>query len=343
MRDFLRRFGIVVILIPALGLLLLLSDNPFTTPPGPPATAERAIVALGDSTMSGEGAGDYTPITNGQADNWCHRSPAAMIDQITAPDVPHLINLACSGAGTDRITLNTTTKGVEPQQTRQLGEVAKRFRVTAVLVAIGANDDPQFGGLINQCVQAILHPSDPGCGKQVDPQWPGRVNAMVPKVVRALHDIRKVMSDSGYSVTAYTLVLQSYAAPVAPNVVRNLQNLNGCPFRSDDLHWVQDRAVPLLDAGMRSAAEQAGVRFLDLAKAGTGHEACSGSSEWFTRLTVNWNDFQDNARYNHALQSSFHPNAKGYTAFAGCMSKFLATDQKSAACVPDGKGGLRLG
>lgn len=345
MRDFLRRLAAILLVLSVLGLLVLTSDKPIPPPFGPPEDAPHAIVSLGDSTMSGEGTGDYLPGTDGEHDNWCHRSPEAMINNVTVPATSKVFNFACSGTGTDRIALNAPP-GAEPSQARQLADIARAYRVTTIAIAVGANDDPQFGPLLTSCVQAIFDSGKPGCGQQISQQWPARIATMIPKIVKAVGDVRRVMTDNGYPNASYALVLQSYAAPVAPNVAKNLQNLNGCPFRTDDLRWVQDKGVPQLNDGIRKAAALAGTRFLDLSKAGTGHEACSGGSntdtEWFTRLTVNWADFQNDARTAHAAQASFHPNAKGYVAFGDCMTRFLATTDTTAACVPDGHGGLKL-
>ena len=341
MRNLLRRAATVLLVFPVFALLLLTSDNRIVAPPRPPEDAPHTIVALGDSTMSGEGAGNYNPDTDGPHDNWCHRSPQAMVQHITLAGVTKILNFACSGADSQAIRLDGRHPG-EPSQAAQLGAIASKYRIDAVVVAIGANDNPQFGPLLTNCVDAIFATAKPGCGKQVDSQWQNRVNAMVPKVVAALRDIRRVMIEHGYPDSAYNLVLQSYAAPVAPDILRSLQNISGCPLRTDDLRWVQDRAVPVLNAGIRRAAEQGGARFLDLSRAGVGHEACTGGQEWFTRLTVNWQDFQDQARYAHALQQSFHPNAAGYTAFARCMSQFLTLTEHQGACVPDGHGSVQL-
>src|SRR5699024_834714 len=123
-------------------------------------------------------------------------------------------------------------------------------------------------------------------------------------------------AEADYEPDDYDLVLQSYASPVSADIPENLRNLDGCPFRPDDLAWIQDHGAPTLAAGLQQAAEQAGVRFLDLSKAGQGHEACSGgdekSSEWFTRFTVQWDDLQFAERASHAVQESFHPNATGH-------------------------------
>jgi lysophospholipase L1-like esterase len=307
----------------------------------PVEVATHAVVVLGDSTMSGEGAGSYLPGTDGEHDDWCHRSLDASVNHVTVPADTRVFNLACSGTGTDSIRLDTPP-GAEPSQAAQLRAIASKYRITTVAVAVGANDDPQFGPLLDQCARELFLDRGPGCGQQVDKQWPVRVAGAVPKIVKALGDVRKVMTENGYTDGAYSLVLQSYADPVPADVGKSLQNLNGCPFRAEDLRWVHDRGVPQLNEGIRQAAKLAGARFLDLSKAGAGHEACSGGDEWFTRLSVNWHDLQDDTRYNHALQSSFHPNARGYTAFGQCLTRFLATDGSAAACVSDGHGGLQL-
>src|SRR5687768_4537390 len=41
------------------------------------AQQSTAVVVLGDSAASGDGAGDYEPGTRGEGDNWCHRSEHA--------------------------------------------------------------------------------------------------------------------------------------------------------------------------------------------------------------------------------------------------------------------------
>jgi hypothetical protein len=175
------------------------------------------------------------------------------------------------------------------------------------------------------------------CGAGFETAWQHRINAMVPKVVKVLRDIRTAMAAVHYQPSDYQLILQSYAAPIGPNAAGDLLSLDGCPFREVDLRWVRTTAVHVLDDGLRTAAADAGTRFLDLANAGLGHEACSGgnstSNEWFTRLTVAWQDISDRQRVGHLLQQSFHPNARGQAAFAGCLSQYLATNDPAATCL----------
>jgi lysophospholipase L1-like esterase len=338
--------SVATLLVTLLVLLLVTAGDaaPVAQPPkpGPPAHGPLTIVSLGDSTVSGEGAGDYDPGTDGQNGDWCHRSAVAEIHRTTLPGVVRTVNLACSGADTAQVGLGRAVHYTEPSQTAQLAALAAHDRVVAIVVAVGANDDPHFAQVLDNCVSAWA--TKGSCSAGFEPAWQRRIDAMVPKVAKVLRDIRAAMAKVHYQPSDYQLVLQSYAAPIGPNAAGDLLSLDGCPFREVDLNWVRNTAVRVLDNGLRQAATDAGTRFLDLAGAGLGHEACSGgnndtSNEWFTRLTVAWQDISNQQRVGHALQESFHPNARGQAAFAGCLSEFLAIDNPAAACLA-GKDGV---
>jgi lysophospholipase L1-like esterase len=299
---------------------------------------------MGDSTLSGEGAGAYTPRTNGRDGNWCHRSRNATVHLTELPGVTATVNLACSGAPAAQVALGDVEQWTEPSQAQQLAELVKDHRVVAIVVAVGANDDPHFSRLINDCFEAWFNSGSPPCSVSISEDFQERVDAMVPKVVDALRDIERVLQRAHYKPEDYDIVLQSYASPISPDIPEQWRNLNGCPFLSEDLRWVKEEAVYVLSDGLRRAANEAGVRFLDLSRAGHGHEACTGgadpSDEWFTRLTVQWNDLTDVDRASHAIQESFHPNAAGHLHFAGCLTEFLATVDTAAACLPGDDGDL---
>ncbi|HVK21423.1 MAG TPA: GDSL-type esterase/lipase family protein [Actinokineospora sp.] len=334
--------GALVSVMLLIGAFLVVGNNPAPAP-GPPVGVPRVLVSLGDSTISGESAGDYETGTDGQDGNWCHRSTNATIHHTELVGIDDTVNLACSGAPSAQVGLGEATQYTESSQARRLGALARQKRVVAVLVSVGANDDPGFGRVLDACVQAWFDRGKPGCAETAGKDWPGKVDAMVPKVLAAVNDIRTVMTDAGYQPTDYQLVLQSYAAPISPDALESLRNLNGCPFRTDDLRWVRESAVPLLTEGIRRVARESGVRFLDLSRAGLGREACSrddAAQEWFSRLSVRWTDLQDDDRATHALQESFHPNAAGHTAFGRCLGEFLATADRAAACLPGETGDL---
>lgn len=312
--------------------------------PGPPGVGPLTVVSMGDSTISGEGAGDYTPDTDGRNGNWCHRSPHALVHRIELAGVTESINLACSGAPAGQVALGDVKQWTEPSQAGRLREVVKTHRVAAVVVAVGANDEPHFSRLISECFTTWFMEGDTSCSAQLKADWQSRIDAMVPKVVTALRDIQTVLRDADYTRDDYDLVLQSYASPIGADIPESLRNLDGCPFRVDDLRWVEQTGAVSLSDGLREAATQAGVRFLDLSRAGRGHEACSGgadpSGEWFTRFTVRWDDLEKAERASHAIQESFHPNAAGHAQFARCLSEFLATNDPAAVCLEGDDGNL---
>ncbi|WP_091448654.1 GDSL-type esterase/lipase family protein [Actinokineospora iranica] len=343
MRRYRWHVAVLLMVILLLGAFLVVTEPEPPPAPAPPTGVPRVLVALGDSTISGEAAGDYEDGTDGADGNWCHRSRNASIHHTGLRGIDETINLACSGAPSAQVALGDAEQYTEGSQAHRLGVLARQKRVVAVLVAVGANDDPAFSHVLDGCVQAWFDRGKPGCAAVVGGQWQQRVDAMVPKATRALADIRSVLLAAGYQPTDYQLVVQSYVAPISPDVRPELRNLNGCPFREEDLRWVRDAAVPAMTEGVRRVARGAGARFLDLSRAGAGREACARqdpAQEWFSRLAVRWQDLRDEARATHALQESFHPNAAGHAQFGRCLGEFLGTADRAAACLPGADGNL---
>ncbi|MEB3367175.1 GDSL-type esterase/lipase family protein [Saccharopolyspora mangrovi] len=328
-----------------LALAVLISDQYLPGLPLQPKQLPAAVVTVGDSTLSGEGGGNYVAGTNGEGDNWCHRSPAAPVNQLRLPPEVTRINLACSGARTESLRTDQEYVGAEKSQAAQLAELAQRYRITDVVVQIGANDDPGFLAVVNQCVEAWARRAPVGCSAQLEGRWQERIDQMQPKALAAVRDIREAMDSAGYTPSSYQLIMQSYASPVGPEVRPELQGLSGCPFLTSDLAWLRDVGVPQLSDGLREVARDADARFLDLSRAGTGHEACTGdpktaNGEWFTRLTVDWEALKDEQRAPHAMQESFHANATGHAQLARCLGEFMAAAEPGAACLPDERGNL---
>lgn len=346
MRANFPKFLTLVLAVGVLALTVLVSDQYLPGLPQQPERLPEAVVTMGDSTLSGEGADHYEAGTNGENGNWCHRSPAATVHQLQLPPTVTRINLACSGATADLVGSHPESDSAEGSQTRKLAELTKRFRITDIIVQVGANDDPGFSETVNRCVEAWASRKAGGCAAEMRSLWPDRVERMQPKVVTALRDIRTTMSRVGYTPSSYSLTLQSYASPVSPDLNPTLQDLSGCPFLASDLEWIHQTGVPQLSEGLREVSQQAGARFLDLSRAGFGHEACTGSvnaadGEWFTRLSVDWEALSDNQRARHAMQESFHANAAGHAQFSRCLGQFLASNAPMAMCLPDKMGNLQ--
>ena len=135
-------------------------------------TRPTAVVSLGDSAISGEGAGDYEAGTNGENGNWCHRSANALIHKTALAD--KTVNLACSGADASNVSLADTTHYTEGSQARRLIQVATENRVTAIVLQVGANDEPAFADTIVGCGLKWLNPFGPNCSSTLRGEWPGK-------------------------------------------------------------------------------------------------------------------------------------------------------------------------
>lgn len=307
-----------------------------------PASAESrptAVVSLGDSAASGEGARNYEPGTN-RAGNFCHRSLDSYIHETSIPGIDATINLACSGARSTHLQVAGQSRYGE-NQAAMLADVAAEYDVQLVTVQVGANDDPGFGETVLECVERWAAVVGPGCRDTVGAEWPDRAEAMKPKVADAVTDVRKVMSEAGYVDSDYELVLVSYASPVAENMRLLTHALEGCPVRIADARWGRTVATVLLNDALRDVAEEVGVRFLDLSRATEGREACnrSTSSHWVRGLTVAVKDVVHGIGGN-LVQESFHPNARGHAQMGRCISEFYAAGSAEAACRRGSDGNL---
>lgn len=309
-------------------------------------TRETAVVSLGDSAISGEGAGNYEPGTRGENGNWCHRSLNALIHRTQLAQ--RTFNLACSGSDAAHVSLADTYHYTEGSQARRLINLARTYRVTTVIVQVGANDEPAFADTVLDCVGAWINFFGPSCSSWLSGQWPTRVAAMAPRVEVAVNDVRSAMSQAGYAVGSYNLVLASYASPFTEYMNSLTHGPDGCPIRIADARWGRTSAVPQLSQALRGVATRTGVKFLDLSRATEGKEACSNYSssstgEWQRRVTVDpfawWYGGLD-AIGIHTAQESFHPNATGHAQFGRCLTEFINSGLATARCLRGSDGNL---
>ncbi|MBB4909043.1 GDSL-type esterase/lipase family protein [Actinophytocola algeriensis] len=333
--------------ITALALGALLAGGLVVASPAASVADDRptAIVSLGDSAISGEGAGDYEAGTRGENGNWCHRSANALVHRTAVAD--HTINLACSGAEAANVSLADTTHYTEGSQARRLIGIAQQYRVTTVVVQVGANDEPAFADTILDCIAEWFNPFGAGCRKKLRTEWPQRVAAMAPRVEVALADVRSAMSQAGYADGSYNLILTSYASPLTENMDATLHGPQGCPFKLADAGYGRTEAVPQLSEALRGAATRSGAKFLDFSRATEGHEACSGggdsSTEWQNRVKVDpwaWVTGGLDAIGIHMAQESFHPNARGHAQLGRCVTEFVGSGANSARCLVGSDGNV---
>lgn len=302
------------------------------------AAAEDVVVAMGDSAISGEAARNYEPGTDTPG-NYCHRSLDALIEKTAIPGVTDRINLACSGAESANLNWpDGVGQNNEPSQTAKMEALfAQRpgLNVRMVIVEVGANDDPDFAGVVTDCVAQFVLQVPIGCRWTVGLQWQGRLNAMRPKVIEALNNVRSLMNQYGQSPQ---YVLASYWSPVgASNRYSGYwpKVLNGCPIYNADQAWAKNTAVPALNSAMRGVATTAGWRFLDFSQSMNGREICapgiSHSQEWVAGLTY---DPGSSCWYcRDAVRQSFHVNRHGHAALGKCVTEFFSQPRSQGVCV----------
>lgn len=326
----LRRTLPVLVLMAA----LTLPGHPAAAQPAGPPGGPATVVALGDSAASGEGAGDYEPGTRGENGDWCHRSVHAYVHRIGV--AAQSVNLACSGAHAADVAFGATTHHGEGSQAGRLEVLARRMRVTTVVLQVGANDDPALVTTGIACIRAFLDPARAGCRDAVGPQWPARLAAMAPKVETAVRDVRAALRHAGYADTDYVLVLASYASPVTEAMV-GVPALQGCPYSRADAGWGRTVALPRLSETLRGVAVRTGARFLALDRATEGREACSRwrtADEWQRRVTVDPWALVDGGpdAGGHLAQESLHPSAAGHAELGRCVGEFLHGGDAEAGC-----------
>jgi hypothetical protein len=300
-------------------LLLLAAGTPAPALAGP-ASGSPAVVAMGDSYISGEAGrwqgNSIDPLpgndgtdracvpggllcladksrvyVGGSAADGCHRSDISEVVS-ARPVGGDPVNIACSGAVTANI-LRAQSGGVgqngEPPQADQLLPIARTRDVRTIVLSIGGND-LGFAGIVTACFEAYLLHQGP-CQPAQQQALAQRVPAATLGVERAIDEIRAVMAQDGYRTSDYRLVAQTYPSVVPRAAEARYAEadprrvIDGCPFYDQDLNWARDVAAPEIGAVVRAAAHARGVEVLDLRDALAGHEICARADREATVLS----------------------------------------------------------
>lgn len=228
--------------------------------PAPAAAAlPTAAVAMGDSFISGEGAGDYAPVTdvNGVAQGFpgwsapnnnayfCHRSPRASLHRASLPGIAARFNLACSGGQPHDIgnASAARAKGRNvPAQLDQLRAVARTHDIDLVLVGLGSNNSSfTFGDVASKCANRFIADAWTGwwefwayLGGPVEQkpctaadlatsaQFAAATAETTAAVRQILTTLREIDADGQHRV-----VLQDYTNPLPYEIVSSLHSEDG--------------------------------------------------------------------------------------------------------------------
>ncbi|MBB5873879.1 hypothetical protein F4553_007313 [Allocatelliglobosispora scoriae] len=162
------------VLVAVFALVLGSLAGPVVSAPAAQAALPTAAISIGDSFISGEGAGAYTAVTdlNGTSQafpGWsapnnnpyfCHRSANASLFKADLPGIQNRFNLACSGGQPFDIANNSInrTKGRNvAAQLTQLRQVAQTNDIDVVLVGLGSNNSSfTFGDVAVLCANRFI-------------------------------------------------------------------------------------------------------------------------------------------------------------------------------------------
>ena len=166
-------------------------------------------------------------------------------------------------------------------------------RTDLVTVGIGANDEGLFARLV-ACVSAG---AEVGCSQAL---------GLSREVLRRTEDrVARALSAVEQRAPRATVVLVGYPRLVDPETP--CPRLPAPADRLEELAQVERD----LDRSLQSAARTAGVEYLDMHAASTGHEVCS-SDPWVNGATT-----------DESAALAFHPFAEGQQAVAERVLELL--------------------
>jgi hypothetical protein len=281
-----------------------------------PGVGTPAIVALGDSAISGEagrwagntnssssrvdalGSRAYWDAANGEAIRGCHRSQSA---EVHIGGGFKTANLACSGARTSTnaggsdfkpgIDFYSDTSG-RVGQALALQRFAAANNVRAVTLLIGANNYG-FADIVQACVTDWLtSPSwwpnycndDSGIRSRFTA---ARIETETNNVRGAMLNVRQAMRTAGYADSQWTLLVQTYSSPIPrgsgfryPQTGFTRQTIGGCGVWNRDADWANDTVVSTFNSTLRNAAASSGLtntKVVDMTNALAGRRLCENT------------------------------------------------------------------
>ncbi|WBB81643.1 hypothetical protein O7606_09900 [Micromonospora sp. WMMD882] len=257
----------------ALAVALVVASAGLTTATTPPAPATAALptaaVALGDSFVSGEGAGAYAPVVDvgGTARSFpgwsapnsdaffCHRSANASLHRASLPGIQDRFNLACSGGQPYDIAAASATRAKGRQvaaQLDQLRAVGRTHDIDLVLVGLGSNNSSfTFGSVAEKCANRFIADAWTGwwefwayLGGPV-PQQPcadadlatgAQLSAAIAETTNAARQILTTLAQIDAD-GQHRIVFQDYTNPLPPDLYPSFHEEDG---RADDRDKFRD-------------------------------------------------------------------------------------------------------
>jgi lysophospholipase L1-like esterase len=244
------------------------------------------MVALGDSYSAGTGAPPYDPGSNG-----CQRS-ALSWPRLLAADTARITSIdhrACGGA-----TVRELLRPWAQRKQRAQIPAEPETDVRLVTLTIGGND-VESGALVLRCVLATCLPVDD------------------PGLQRALADLTRSLEEDVYPELEHAYPNARIAHVSYSHIVPPTGDVVGCPWLQPGEQQVATDLVDAINGAIRTAADRAGVTFVDVADALAGHELCS-SDPWLVPI---------------GAADQAHPTVHGQTAIEHAVADALDLPPRS--------------
>jgi lysophospholipase L1-like esterase len=235
----------------------------------PPADDLTQYVALGDSHT----AAPHTPEDDPTVP--CYRSPdnypALVADELTRIE---LIDVSCSGATSAAMTGEQNSWGtMVPPQLDALSE-----DTDLVTVNIGGNDENLFLSWAGPCAQVTaLDPQGSPCA---DNNKTANGDALLDVIPRIQRNLSMVLDEIKERAPDATVIVVTYPKPFPDRGTCRLAST----YAVGDHAYINTIMETLSDA-MIAAAKDAGVEWVDVARASKGHDICS-ETPWTNGITT---------------------------------------------------------
>jgi GDSL-like Lipase/Acylhydrolase family len=300
----------VLLLVTIIGLFWASQPSGTASDDLEPATGgQPALVALGDSYISGEGASEFLEGTNDAGGNQCRRAPQAYPRRIfldeRAGHLERLAFLACSGAETDDLRAEQL-----PRLKQMLGD---GLQPRLVVVSVGGND-AGFASIATACIA-------PGSCADRGQLW---LNDL-PSVARKVYDTYVAIRETvGMDVPVLAV---PYPVPIRERPCQY------SAFGADESRFLQ-RFVVRLDRAIGQSAESAGVEYLgDMREVltRTRLRVCDRIEEKdiginLIRLKSVSGAVEQLLEPRIWLHNSFHPNETGHEQMSHVLARWIANN-----------------
>jgi hypothetical protein len=263
----------------------------------------QQYLALGDSYSSGEGAMDYYAGTD-VAENKCHLSTNSYAQKIiTSLGYTSAHNVACSGAKSKNITTSaqySTVPTPNPLGTWLPGMTAQNNKIAltqpnVVTVGIGGNDIG-FAQKIRRCVASI--PLNDTCYASYNERMQ-LIQEINNEYSTLISTYKSVKSATKPSAKIYTI---GY-----PQIAKSGGNCgNNVHLNAEEIS-LSNQLVNHLNYVIQNAALAAGVAYIDVSNAFSGHKLCETSQSNIAMNGLTYGQETANVIGNE----SFHPNQLG--------------------------------